>query len=125
MAYFAQLDGNNEVVGVYIVADDNCQGETFSEREQLGQQFCNSEFGAGRYVMTSKSHEFRQRYAGRGMFYDETLDVFLYAQPYASWVLNDDYAWEAPVAEPSEGGPYEWNEGTQTWDQIPNEEPAP
>lgn len=119
ISYFAQLNGDNEVIGVFIVADENCQGETFADRENNGQRFCNSQFGAGRYVMTSRTNEFRYRYAGIGMFYDETLDVFLYRQPYLSWILNDEYDWESPVPYPTDGGRYEWNEGTQTWDPIP------
>ena len=123
MAYFAKLTSDNEVVAVYIVADENCQGDTFAQAEQNGNAFCVSEFGSGRYLMTSKKDEFRCRYAGRGMFYDETLDVFLYAKPFPLWVLNSNHDWEPPVPKPE--GDYAWNEETQTWDEIPNEEPAP
>ena len=42
-------------------------------------------------------------------------------KPYPSW-LWDKVNWIAPVAEPSEGGPYTWNEETQSWDQV--ESPA-
>lgn len=44
--------------------------------------------------------------------------------PYASWTW-DGVAWVAPQPEPSEGGPHEWNEITQTWDEIPQAEPSP
>ena len=42
--------------------------------------------------------------------------------PYPSWLWNG-VEWEAPVAQPE--GNYEWNEETQTWDEMPTEEPAP
>ena len=41
--------------------------------------------------------------------------------PFPSWIWNVD-RWEAPIAEPSEGGPYTWNEQTLNWDTIPTEE---
>ncbi len=38
-------------------------------------------------------------------------------KPYPSWVWSGD-SWNAPVAMPSDGKPYAWNEETQTWDAI-------
>ena len=39
-------------------------------------------------------------------------------KPYPSWTW-DGLGWTAPVAMPTDGGPYQWNEQTQTWDTIP------
>jgi hypothetical protein len=39
----------------------------------------------------------------------------------ASWVLNDDAQWEAPVAKPTDGKRYTWNEDTQEWDLLTTE----
>jgi hypothetical protein len=122
--YFAKLTDHNVVTAVFIVTDDNCPGETFAEKEASGESFCNSEFGPGHYLMTSKANEFRCRYAGIGMTYDETLDVFLFEKPYPSWVLNEFYYWQAPVEVPSEGGHYEWNEETKTWDEMTADDPG-
>ncbi len=51
------------------------------------------------------------------MLYNSTSDVFHYASPFPSWVLNSDAIWEAPNAEPSItedqrslGYHYYWNE---------------
>ena len=45
---------------------------------------------------------------------------FIPSQPYSSWTLNTTtYQWEAPVAMPSDGKPYEWNEETTAWVEIP------
>ena len=58
-----------------------------------------------------------KNYAGIGYTFDGT--GFAAPQPYASWSLNQDsYTWEAPVAMPAEGGPYSWNEETQSWDEV-------
>lgn len=38
-------------------------------------------------------------------------------KPYPSW-LWDGVNWASPVEMPSEGGPYTWNEETQSWDQV-------
>ena len=58
-----------------------------------------------------------KNYAGIGYTWDGT--GFAAPQPYASWTLNQDsYVWEAPVAMPTEGGAYSWNEETQSWNEV-------
>lgn len=45
---------------------------------------------------------------------------FIPLKPYPSWILNTStYLWEAPVAMPTDNEPYEWNEETTSWDQLP------
>ena len=59
----------------------------------------------------------RKNYAGIGFTYDSARDAFIPPQPYASWVINEDTClWEAPVAYPTDGQYYEWNEDTVAWD---------
>lgn len=61
----------------------------------------------------------RKNYAGVGYSYDATKDAFIPPQPFASWVLDEDTClWNAPVAMPTDGKPYAWNEATQSWDEI-------
>ena len=61
----------------------------------------------------------RGNYAGIGYHYDPVADVFYAPQPYASWVLSPlTFLWEAPVAMPTDGKPYEWNEATTSWKEI-------
>ena len=59
----------------------------------------------------------RKNYAGIGYHYD---GVGFYApQPFNSWTKNETtYLWEAPVAYPTDGQIYTWNEETTTWDLI-------
>jgi hypothetical protein len=61
----------------------------------------------------------RGNYAGIGYKYDATNDVFYEKQPYPSYVLNETtWSWDAPIPRPSDSVPYNWNEDTQTWDQV-------
>ena len=61
----------------------------------------------------------RKNYAGIGFTYDATRDAFYAPQPYASWTLNETSCiWEPPVAYPTDGERYDWNEETQSWDAV-------
>lgn len=61
----------------------------------------------------------RFNYAGIGYSYDATRDAFIPQQPYASWVLDDATClWNAPVAMPTDGKPYEWQESSQSWVEL-------
>lgn len=61
----------------------------------------------------------RGNYAGIGYHYDPVADIFYPPQPYASWVLSPHTAlWEAPVAMPTDGKAYEWNEATTSWKEL-------
>ena len=61
----------------------------------------------------------RGNYAGIGYTYDAEKDVFVAPKPFASWVLNQKtFLWEAPVAMPTDGKPYAWQEDTQSWKEV-------
>ena len=61
----------------------------------------------------------RGNYAGIGYHYDPVADVFYAPQPYASWVLSPlTFLWEAPVAMPTDGKSYEWDEATTSWKEL-------
>jgi hypothetical protein len=61
----------------------------------------------------------RGNYAGIGFTYDQANDVFYAPQPFASWVLdNATWTWKAPVAMPTDGKPYNWNEATTSWIEV-------
>ena len=64
----------------------------------------------------------RGNYAGIGFTYDRTNDVFYAPQPYASWILdNTTWTWKAPVAMPTDGKQYKWDETTINWVEVPVE----
>ncbi len=116
MAHFAQLDESNTVLQVIVVANQELILDG-AESETKGVIFCKSLFGEDtKWVQTSYNGNIRKNYAGIGYTYDPIADHFFGPQPYASWILNDDAQWEAPVAHPTDGKSYTWNEDTQEWD---------
>ena len=60
----------------------------------------------------------RGNYAGIGYTYDATKDVFVAPQPFPSWTLSANHLWEAPVAMPTDGKAYEWQESSQSWVEL-------
>jgi hypothetical protein len=61
----------------------------------------------------------RKNFAGIGYTYDAVRDAFIPPSPFASWLLNDDTClWEAPVAMPTDGKSYEWQEATTSWKEL-------
>jgi|TARA_R100000482_G_C5102017_1_gene136127 hypothetical protein len=73
----------------------------------------------GTWIQTYKDGSQRKHYAGVGFKYDKTLDAFIPPSPYPSWTLNETTClWEPPVAAPSDGNDYQWNEETTSWDQV-------
>lgn len=66
-----------------------------------------------------QSKALRYNYAWIGGNYDSTADAFYAPQKYDSWTLNTtSYTWEPPVAYPTDGAVYEWNEETTSWDAV-------
>lgn len=60
----------------------------------------------------------RGNYPGIGYTYDAEKDVFIAPKPFASWKLSADYLWEAPIAMPTDGKAYEWEEATTSWKEL-------
>ena len=105
MSHFAKIDSNNIVTEVIVAEQD------FINSGAVGDSFL--------WVQTSYNNNFRKNFAGIGYTYDKTRDAFIPPQPYASWTLNEDTClWEAPVAYPTDGNMYIWNEETQAWNEV-------
>ena len=63
-----------------------------------------------------QSKALRKNYAGVNFIYDKKKDAFYEPQPYPSWTLNSTTClWEAPVAYPSDGKFYDWDESSKSW----------
>jgi hypothetical protein len=61
----------------------------------------------------------RKNYAGLGYTYDRTRNAFIPPKPFASWTLNEDSClWEPPVAYPTDGKVYRWDEETTNWVEV-------
>ena len=118
MAHFAQLDDNNVVTQVIVVANEELLLDGV-ESEDKGVIFCKSLFGEDtKWKQTSYNGNIRKNYAGIGYTYDATNDYFYAPQPYPSWTLDADAIWQPPVAMPTDGKMYTWNETTLSWDEV-------
>lgn len=121
MAHFAQLNDENLVTQVIVVANEDTADQDGVENEAIGIAFCTNLLG-GRWVQTSYNANIRKNYAGIGYKYDATLDAFIPPQPFESWTLNEDTAqWEAPTPYPDDGKRYSWDEATTSWVEIVEE----
>lgn len=115
MAHFTELDGN--LVTNVIVVNNEVLDST--NEEASGLDFLESIYGHRNFKQTSYNGNFRLNYAGIGFTYDEQRDAFIPPKPFASWVLNEDNClWQAPVAYPTDGNRYAWNEDNQSWDLL-------
>jgi len=123
MAHFAKvLDG--EVLNV-IVAEQEFMDEFIDDSPGKWIQTSYNTRGGIHYQPNSwtpsedQTKALRKNYAQIGGLYDRIRDAFYQKQPYPSWTLNETTClWEAPVAYPTDGQIYKWNETNQTWDLI-------
>ena len=120
MAHFAEINDNNIVTKVIVVHNNEITVDG-QELEFKGIDFCEGLFGHRNWVQTSYNGNIRYNFAGQGYTYDEVNDAFYAPQPFASWSLNEDYKWEAPVPYPEDASPekiYEWDEDNLTWKVV-------
>ena len=117
MAYFAKLGTGNIVEQVISINNAVITDANGVEQEQLGVDFINKLYNTRDvWKQTSYNNNIRKNYAGVGYTYDQARDAFIAPKPFNSWVLNEDTCkWEAPVAYPTDGQRYSWNEENQSW----------
>jgi len=115
MSHFAQIDENNIVTQVLVIEQDVVDSGLFGDPSSWIQTSYNTSGG----VHTLGGTPLRKNYAGIGYTYDSTRDAFIPPKPFNSWLLNEDSClWEAPVAMPSDGKIYTWDENTLSWVEI-------
>ena len=115
MAHFAELkskvdptgfttDTHQVVERVVVVGNDiPANGGTLGDNDKHvdGETWCSNFFKGGSWKQTSYNGNFRKQYAGVGFVYNSTKDKFLAPQPYASWSLDSNDDWQAPITYPS------------------------
>jgi len=118
MAHYAFINEENIVTEVITgIDEDNTDTlpEGFASWEAWYADFRGQTCKRTSYNTFENSHllggtAFRGNYAGIGMTYDTDNDVFYLPQPYGSWTLSSNWAWEAPIAYPTDGLYYYWDE---------------
>ena len=108
MAHFAELktkvdptghtSDTHQVVERVVVVGNDCVP---SDMHQDGETWCINFFKGGIWKQTSYNANFRKQYAGIGMIYDPVKDKFLGQQPHASWSLDSNDDWQAPITYPT------------------------
>ena len=133
MAHFAELDSNNIVTRVVVVGNDvTTAAGPLGENDMHidGETWCVNFFKGGTWKQTSYNHNFRKQYAGKGYTFDSAKDKFISPQPYASWALDGNDDWQAPVTYPTDTGTEEdpkfisWDEAGQKWTATDNSDPV-
>ena len=133
MAHFVQLDENNIVTQVIVVANEDTTDTNGVEVEEIGVAFCKKLLGAEtNWKQTSYNGNFRVRYAGIGYSYNAELNAFIAPKPFESWVLVEETAdWESPAgpapelteAQVESRSFYKWDEENLAW--VLETPPAP
>jgi len=118
MAHYAFLDKNNIVTEVIVGKNEGEENINWEQhygnfRGQICKRTSYNTYGG---VHQLGGTPFRKNYAGIGYTYDLQRDAFIPKKPYNSWILNETTCnWEAPVAYPTDGQIYSWNEKNQNW----------
>lgn len=121
MAHFAELNETNIVKQVIVVHNKELLDENGNESEQKGIDFCVNLLG-GNWIQTSYNGNIRKNYAGAGFIYDPVRDAFIPPKPYESWILDEKTCqWKTPIAYPTDGKDYYWDEATINWIEVPTE----
>ena len=121
MAHYALINENNVVFNVITGRDGDEVVDGISDWEQYYGELHSCLCLRTSYNTQANTHllggtPFRGNYAGIGFMYLEDLDIFIPPKPYESWVIDETTAlWVPPVAYPSDGGRYMWNEDTISW----------
>ena len=104
MSYFAKVK-DSKVIKVIVAEQDFFN--TFIDDEP------------GQWIETFEDGSQRKNFASEGYTYDLDKDAFIPPKTFNSWTLNETTClWEAPVAYPTDGEKYTWNETTTSWDLI-------
>ena len=119
MAHYAFLDENNIVTEVIVGKDEGEEGRDWEQwyGEFRGQACKRTSYNTQAGVHLKGGTPFRKNYAGIGYTYMPLpIDGFVPPRPFESWNLDPDVCqWVPPVAMPTDGNMYSWDEDTTSW----------
>jgi len=103
MAHFAEVNSYGLVLRVVVIDNNDVNangGDQSLGAEEAVKKIVPFTTGS-RWVQTSYNNNFRKQYAGIGYMFDSTKNKFIAPQPFASWSLDSNDDWKAPVAYPT------------------------
>ncbi len=109
MSHWAEIDDTNTVLRVLVGDNNDPSGDE-------GYQWLIDNLG-GTWIKTSYNGNIRKNFAGVGYTYDQVNDVFIPPKPYPSWLLDNNFNWQAPTPKPNEGK-WHWNEENLEWQEL-------
>jgi len=110
MQYWSELDSNNVVIRCLVLDDKPSEENKNWLIESLGGTWIQT--FDDQNVLTNPT----KNMGTPGAQYDASTGAFMREKPFPSWVLNDvTFAWEPPVAMPTDGKLYMWDENLQSW----------
>jgi hypothetical protein len=117
MAHYAFLDENNIVTEVIVGKNEGEDGIDWEVwyGDFRGQVCKRTSYNTIGNVHTNNGTPYRGNYAGIGYTYHSDIDAFVPPQPFSSWTLDSNVTWQPPVAMPTDGGMYSWDEATTAW----------
>lgn len=126
MAHWAKIE-NNIVKQVLVVDNEIIDGQDYLANQlNFGGTWIKTSYntrGGVHYSPVTNQPDggiaLNMNYAGIGYSWDGI--GFAAPQPFPSWTLDKTtYLWVAPVAYPSDGKPYFWDEPTKIWTLAPD-----
>jgi len=117
MSHYAKVE-NGIVTQVIVAEADFISTGALGDPASWIQTSYNTRGGVhyGADGQPDSGEALRANYAGVGYTYDPTNDVFHAPQPYPSWTISaPTWLWEPPVAYPTDGQQYTWDENSKTW----------
>ena len=121
MAHFAQINEENIVTQVIVAEQDFINTGAVGDPSKWIQTSYNTRAGVhyGPDGLPDSGVALRKNYAGIGYTYDAGRDAFIPPKPFASWILDEETCiYTPPVAMPTDGKMYVWNETTTSWDEF-------
>lgn len=114
MAHYALVNAQGIVEQVIVAEQGVIDSGLFGSPSSWVQTSYNTHGG-----QHPDGRPLRKNYAGIGFAYDPIRDAFIPPKPFESWVLNEDTClWNSPIAMPTDGKKYTWNEEQQNWIQL-------
>lgn len=114
MSHYAKVNSRGIVEQVIVAEQDVIDSGLFGNPTGWVQTSYNTHGG-----QHPENRPLRKNYAGIGYTYDIIRDAFIPPKPFASWTLNEDTClWDSPVAMPTDGKIYSWDESQLNWVEV-------